>query len=220
MRPRPISDLTGKLTGQTIYIVAPGPSSEDFPIVKLKDLPVLAVNSAIEIVSPTWWLFYDLHFFSLYPEYFKRKGPKIILPRKKIKFWQHEKICGEFFFYHTRGVKYKSPDFLWGHGTIITRALCIARLLNAARIVCIGVDTEDSEKNGVRYRYNRGIKQKESLGGTDRKHTRALNAILRSIARVKWTDVELLTTSQSLAEKIPEFCLVSPSDSLRDSVKQ
>ena len=215
IEPRSVYELEDECTGEQVFIVAPGPSLEKFPLDVLVGRSVIVVNAAVELLDPVqyrWWLFTDKRFTWLYRKETRRTlGLKLVTREppaiKLAKYFNGDAL---YVFNNDPPVKpysdthrlwwyYPEEKFLPGHTTVIANALSLACLMNAARVVLVGVDlyfegdkyyAGNIQKNpGPRNRWNALMVQSRWLRNHIDKHG-------------TWP-VELFTVNESLSEKIP-----------------
>lgn len=140
-----VSALKGTASGRTVFIVGSGPSFAEFPGDALRGRLTVALNSAVELFEPTYWL-YGCPKFARYtakkiaPE--RPGGTALVMnqrhvPRVREKFPPEAEV--DIYQFHNDADADRA-EFLAGRWTIATTALSLAVLLGAARAVLVGID--------------------------------------------------------------------------------
>jgi hypothetical protein len=210
------------MRGRAVFVVAPGPSLDQFPKSRLDDFVTIGVNSAAELMSPTFWLFQEgLFMKKYYPIYnsswiksivtVERRAEKmesILQDRKWIYTYQSEgervlkRSGGEFAPWRNLNMK---PTFLPGRNSVAANAISLAVLMEAKVVVLVGVDLaiEDDGKY-----YANGVKRNPG----PKNRPRALSASRAWMSKAAkygvWRGPKLLTTSPYLRFRNVRRCSI------------
>jgi hypothetical protein len=204
--------LKDAMAGEAVYVVAPGPSLDDFPKSALSNNVTIAVNSAAELIEPTFWIFQEGIFCKKYNGiYTSDRINRIVTTevRAKVicKYLEKPKRLYTYSYLNQRVLRVdrstgKDPfwsneqtSFLPGHCSISANGMSLARLMGAKLIVIIGVDLHYS---GDKY-YADGVKRNTG----PRLRGRALSAsrawMRKAAASKVWHGPTILTTSNTLS---------------------
>lgn len=207
-----------------LYIIGPGPSAGAFPLDALKGRKVLALNSAIELVDPTWWMWSDKKFSWLYRvEISKEIVDQMIVPfHQALPIMRYFK--GSMLWIFTSQMQYRRYEpnampawyaptrlFLPGRCSVASCAMSLAYLLKPVDVVLIGIDFD---YDGSNY-YASGITK--NVGPTDRR--RALDSgfnWFRNMSIAGWPDLKVLTVCKSLANRVGSIEYVDIRGALDD----
>jgi hypothetical protein len=134
----------GSLAGSckdTLYVVGSGPSVDDFPLERLAGRVSVALNHAVDLFEPAFWLYGDPKFGrSAASKIVRRRAPLCIVTNEKLLKWIKPHLKPGSVVYTFENHSGKGPDFLAGRWTVATIALSLASLMGAWRVVLVGVD--------------------------------------------------------------------------------
>lgn len=206
-----VYQLRDKCRGGVVYVLAPGPSYDDFPQDMLLRVPTIGVNSIAERISPDFWMFQEGIFCKKYhPIYTTRWIKNIVTTRDRcliIRDLLPEKkglYSYRFLDMSVLGMEvgdnfpfWSSPEeeFIPGRNSIAANAMSLAVLMNPKLIVLVGVDLR---KHDGRY-YCEGIRKNRG----PRLQERALSAsrawMTKAARKGVWRGPEIVTTSPLLS---------------------
>jgi hypothetical protein len=206
-----VYSLSGRCSGSVVYVVAPGPSLDDFPRDRLKTATIIAVNSAVEVVRPTWWIFQEGMFCKKYhPVYTSRRVKAIVTTEtrcqtlakllskpKELYFYSYRlqsvlrmrRDTGKIPFWANR-----ESSFLPGRCSVAANAISLAVLMSPSLIVLVGVDLS---YNGEKY-YCEGIRRNP---GPNLRHKALIASkawMSKAAQRKVWAGPRIITTSKTL----------------------
>jgi len=229
IEPQSAYGLIGFAQGEDVFIVAPGPSVEGFPLDRLEGRITIGVNAALELFTPRFWMYADKRFSWLYGKWLhERKDLCTVMPyhqAKKLKLYYAGK---ELWFFHYQmmlrryGKKGTTPfwfyperTYLPGRASVFNNALSLAYIMHPRRVVLVGVDFS---YEGEDY-YAKGVELNPGPRGKER--DRALHAgfdwfksgLVSGRKRV-WPGLSVVTTSATLNEKLDRVGLVDVEEAL------
>ena len=230
-----VYELEGWSIGKPLFLVAPGPTSEDFPLDSLQGRNVIALNCAIEILpfTPSFWMFADRAFITrIYPVRIKEGDPPQIIVSKKHLGWMSGFGGQAVYYYRFYGRRlnvnsgfvpwwrWRARSHLEGRKTIATLALSLAMLMRPTVVFLIGVDFQTKPGDGGEYVYNRSVTGKPNMkiGSFNdqrlKSHARGVTHMHRGFSRNNWKDLSIKTLSSSLSKEFPQIGLVSVDEAL------
>ena len=209
-----VYDLYDTAAGKVVYVLAPGPSFEDFPRDELDRFTTIGMNGILEIYWPTYWIFQEGTFIKKYMDLHRYgKTTNIVTTTVRAEFMKQflpkDRTLYEYFARdhsvlnmdkNTGNTPYwywPEEKFLPGRSSIASNALSLAVLMRAELIVLVGIDF----KMRVGQYYAGGIVKNSG----PRLKEKALSAgkawfYLASMTRV-WKGPKIITTSTSLNAK-------------------
>lgn len=152
--PRPAYELAGRFAGKAVFVLCPGPSLTLFPRDVLARATTLAVNSAVEVYIPTFWVFNEPKLIRFFwkPLIAENRVGVIVTERPNawISPWLPAGASIYWYEYQLpirRRIKGAKPWWLWpersflpGHATVTANAVSLAELLGARIVVLVGCD--------------------------------------------------------------------------------
>ncbi len=138
-----VSVLRGLARDKTVYILGTGPSLDSYPLERLESSLTIGMNTILNVFDPSFWLFGDGKFARWGAKKYKKTlglCTSLVVNEKHLQFL--ERHYNEFTVdvYCFTNQDRESPRFLAGRWTIATVALSLATLMDAKRVVLIGVD--------------------------------------------------------------------------------
>jgi hypothetical protein len=211
---RSVYDLYGKADGKVVYVLAPGPSFEDFPKEVLGNFITIGMNGLLEIYWPDYWIFQEGIFVKKYMDLYRYGETHSIvttLVRSAFmrQFLPKGRTIYEYFARDHSVLKmpkdtghepywyWPEEKFLPGRSSIASNALSLAVLMRAELIVLVGIDfkmREDQYYAGGIVK-NTGPRLKEKALSAGRAWF-----YLASMTRV-WRGPKIITTSATLNAK-------------------
>jgi len=209
-----VYDLYGMAKGKVVYVLAPGPSFEDFPKDVLSGFTTIGMNGLLEIYWPTYWIFQEGIFVKRYMDLYRYGNTHNIvttLVRSEFmrQFLPEGKTIYEYFARDLSVLKmdkdtghvpywyWPEEKFLPGRSSIASNALSLAVLMRAELIVLVGIDFKMREAqyyaNGIVKNSGPRLKEKALSAGKAWFY-------LASMARV-WKGPKIITTSVTLNAK-------------------
>ena len=152
---RSVYELEDSAKGKVVFIVAPGPSFEDFPIEQLGGQITIGVNSTLELMKPKYWLFQEGILAKKYFPYYAQADAtenivttivrtdmlKYIVPSgKTLWYYQSEPRITSKFSKPAPHWRWPEVHFLPGRCSVASTAMSLAELMRPRAIVLIGVD--------------------------------------------------------------------------------
>lgn len=222
---RNVYDLENYLENKTLFIIGTGPSGESFPFRALKERYTVALNDAIELIQPTWWLLTTSLYLNVYKEVIRSgKAGTLVVKAIGVRY-ARKSVSGDIYVFNYKPSVARNPIrsqacrripwwdkkgfYLPGKHTIATVALSFASLLNVARVILVGVDYDlKKAEDGSYQMYNRNLIRRRkdisqgSLGKNLRKFKNYVRYTLQGIESGAWP-IEILTTSKTLGRKLP-----------------
>lgn len=205
-------ELKDALEGEVCFVLAPGPSLDEFPRGDLDRFVTIGVNSLLEIYRPTYWIFQEGIFCKKYKELYS--DPKLVgvvakqsrtpviqkfIEKPTKLYWftsdrhrvlTHKRTSDIQPFWYR-----EEESFLPGHCSISANAISLARLMNPRLIVLVGIDLR---YDGAKY-YADGVKRNSGPRLRDRALS-ASRAWMSKAARFGvWKGAEIVTSSSSLS---------------------
>jgi hypothetical protein len=213
VKPQSVYALEGSRENDVVFVVAPGPSLDDFPHDELQKYTTIGVNSAIEVVKCSYFCAYEgtlfKRFYSLYTgdridriiTDWSRSFIAPLLPAGK------ELYCYKYLDLSVLRMKtdvdfhpfWRRPEehFLPGRSSITANALSLAVLMRPRLIVTVGLDLAMTAE---KY-YASGVK----INPGPRLRRRALHAgqawMWLASRKGVWRGPEIVTTSPTLKLK-------------------
>lgn len=229
IEPRSAYDLEGCCTGRTLFLVGPGPSAANFPLRALGDRPALAINSALELLTPRWWMYADKRFTRYYGrELHRKKNLQAIMPYHQVcKVQRYFAGAGLWFYHYQMKLKRwtegtwpfwysRERAFLPGRASVLNNAISLAWLMQPAKVVLVGIDFDFG---GEEY-YAAGIKKNPGPRPDQRRNALLsgfrwfAGGLRRRGSTCLWPALDLSTTSATLHARLPKVPLIAPMEAL------
>lgn len=138
-----VYELRGIARDQTVYILGTGPSLDVYPLDRLDYSMTIGMNTILNVFDPTFWLFGDGKFARWGAKKYKDSlspGTALVVNEKHLQFLKRHYFELTIDVYCFTNQDSESVRFLAGRWTIATVALSLATLMDASRVVLIGVD--------------------------------------------------------------------------------
>lgn len=149
---RPAYDLIGARRGRPVFVVCPGWSLDLFPLDELRSTATIAVNAAIEVFDPTWWLFVEPKLIRTYMRWIKDGRIRSVVTHRW-NAWMRQWMAGgtvwgyQYVAQIRHRIKGADPWWLWpaanflpGHCTVTAHAISLSEIMGASKIVLVGAD--------------------------------------------------------------------------------
>ncbi len=138
-----VYELRGLAKDQTVYILGTGPSLDSYPLDCLDGSLTIGMNTILNVFDPRFWLFGDGKFARWGAKKYKdllSSGTSLVVNEKHLQFLERHYCELTVDVYLFTNQDSQSPRFLAGRWTIATVALSLATLMDAKRVVLVGVD--------------------------------------------------------------------------------
>jgi len=231
MKPKSAYSLHNKHKGKTVYIVAPGPSMQEFPLDRLAGKVSVAINSTIEVWDGyTYWFYADKRITKIYRrELATKEDWTVVMPQHqavRIAPTFKGKELYEFHYqiqlkpYLLKNRKRKKPItpywfdperiFIPGRASVASNATSFAYLMGARKVILIGVDFCWKDVY-----YTPGVVRNKGAALSSK--TKVLASGLnwyRSALKRLWPDLKVFTVSKILSEHAPKIKCLSVEEAL------
>lgn len=138
-----VCELRGLARDQTVYILGTGPSLDSYPLDRLSYSLTIGMNTIVNVFDPSFWLFGDGKFARWGAKKYKNSlspGTALVVNEKHLQFLERHYFELTIDVYCFTNQNRQSLRFLAGRWTIATVALSLATLMEAQKVVLIGVD--------------------------------------------------------------------------------